>query len=90
MSLVCLVRASVAAVVLLFKILHAESREFRPRNCAVSVLKVRARRKIFAQTNLKDFEGRATHVCAFGQGFAGAGSVSRAKNAPKLIETLAI
>ena len=90
MSFVCLVRASVAALLLIFKILHAKSREFRTQNCAISAPTVRAGRKKCAQTLSKGFKGRAAHSCASGQGFAAAGRVLRAKIAPKLIETLAI
>ena len=83
-------RAVAAAGAQKFKNLHAKSREFRPQNCAISVPTVRAGRKKCAQTHSKGFKSHATHCCASGQGFAGAGRVSRAKIALKLIETLAI
>ena len=88
--LVRLVRASVAAVALNFKILHAKLRAIQLQNCAISVPKVRAGRKRSAQTHSKGVCRRAMHSCAFRIAFAGAGRVSRAKIAPKFGDTFAI
>ena len=55
----CLSCASCAcrwpATALICKVMHAESREFRPQNCAISVPNVRAGRKRSAQTHSKCF-----------------------------------
>ena len=75
---------------LIFKILHAKLRVFRPQICALSAPNVRARRKRSALAHSKGFRRRAMHSCAFRDALAGAVRVLRAKLAPKLAEHLAI
>ena len=83
-------RVSTAAIVLIFEILNAKSREFRSQNDAISAPKVRAKRKNRAQTQSKGIRCRVMHSCAFIEAFASAGRVSRGKTAPKIIESFAI
>ena len=68
----------------------AESREFRPQNCAISVPSVRAGRTRSAQTHPKHFWCRAMHSCAFRNALAGAGRVSRGKIAPTFGEIVIV
>ena len=88
-SLLHFVRASVAAIVPIFKILHAKSRAFRPQICAIAAPNVRASHMKCAQTHSKHFRRHATLSSASREAFAGAGRVSRPKTAPKFIETSA-
>ena len=81
---------SVAAIALIFKILHAKSREFRPQNCAISVLNVRKACKKSAQKQAGCLLRRVAHILTFCEVFASAGRVLRAKSAPKLIENFGI
>ena len=84
------VREYMIAIVLIFKISDAKSREFRSQNYAISAPKVRARRKNCSQTQSKGIRCRGMHSCAFIEVFASAGRVSRGKTAPKIIESFTI
>ena len=57
------------AIVLIFKISDAKSREFRSQNYAISAPKVRARRKSCSQTQSNGIRCRVMHSCAFIEAF---------------------
>ena len=88
-SCVCLL-ASVAAIVPIFKILHAKSRDFRPQNRTISVPTVRATFNLRAQNQPESFRRHSTPPCTLRQASAAAARVFCAKTAPKFIETFAI
>ena len=56
-------RASAAVAALIFKFLHAKSRDFRPQNCAISAPNARSSHHKRAQKHLAQSICRATHTC---------------------------
>ena len=83
-------RAFTAAGARKFKNLHAKSREFQPKNCAVSAPNARVTCERRAQNQQRCSSRSAAYASSFCAVLEGAGRVSRAKVAPKFIETFAI